>query len=688
MLHRFVEIGTSRENRIPVLLFLVLLFTFGYFYQSGEHNENARFDQIRAIVERGELRINHFAHNTADIIHYEKNFYPNKAPGTSFVGVPAWVLSKVILSPFDLEETFAEHLVCYLTALFSVGLASALLGVILYLVLLQFESSRALALLVSLSYSLGTIAFPFSTLFFSHQLAAFFLFASFASIYWVVSHNLLEEQLALGRKVLLLGGVLLGYAVSTEYPSGIGLILISLYAFWRVVDKRQLIFFVLGVAAGGLPLVLYNFFAFGDIFFIPYSSYAESANSSFPDHGKGMMGVQLPSLDTLLQITFRLQRGLFPLNPWLLLMVPAFIYPFFAKQHRVELLLCAGMVISFMSFNAGYGTNIVYWGGGTSVGPRHILPMLPFAALLVAPLLRFRFVRWVFFPAAMYSVAVMLMATAVEPRVPYDYQNPIYEFFWSNYLQGNFALLHRGVFNAILVTENSIAFNLGKLFGLPGSVQLMPLLLVWLVSVLYMLRLASEDDGEGSVGSISVSFLPVACGISLSLLVLLSIPVARALHHRQLLSSGTGLVGKYVRGVIWESPNDSLDEVHYRPEDLMMERADPNINFRWDQTGMPFVGAFSVVWRGKLRVHAEGSHAFATESDDGSAVYINGQLVVNNWGNHGREHRRSNILLEPGEHEIVVRYYNSALGGAMTLLWQPPGEHMRPIEGDSLSPQQ
>jgi hypothetical protein len=81
-------------------------------------------------------------------------------------------------------------------------------------------------------------------------------------------------------------------------------------------------------------------------------------------------------------------------------------------------------------------------------------------------------------------------------------------------------------------------------------------------------------------------------------------------------------------------------------------------------------GRFSVEWFGKLLINKEGRYHFALESDDGSALYINDSLIVNNWGGHSRKRSHGEVALQAGEQAIVVRYYNVAGSAVMRLLWE------------------
>src|SRR5437867_2985155 len=49
---------SPRQRTIEIVLFLTLFVAYGYFNQGGGWNQNGRFDQVRAIVERGQLFIN------------------------------------------------------------------------------------------------------------------------------------------------------------------------------------------------------------------------------------------------------------------------------------------------------------------------------------------------------------------------------------------------------------------------------------------------------------------------------------------------------------------------------------------------------------------------------------------------------------------------------------------------------
>jgi hypothetical protein len=63
-------------------------------------------------------------------------------------------------------------------------------------------------------------------------------------------------------------------------------------------------------------------------------------------------------------------------------------------------------------------------------------------------------------------------------------------------------------------------------------------------------------------------------------------------------------------------------------------------------------------WRGFLRVPSTGSYVFQTRSDDGSLLYLNNELVVDNDGNHGMQNMEGTVHdLAAGFHSISILYY-------------------------------
>lgn len=83
---------------------------------------------------------------------------------------------------------------------------------------------------------------------------------------------------------------------------------------------------------------------------------------------------------------------------------------------------------------------------------------------------------------------------------------------------------------------------------------------------------------------------------------------------------------------------------------------------------------FGMVWEGELPVARDGTYTFTLDSDDGSALYINGNLVteVKGLGGMGRA-KSGKVKLSKGLHDIRVEYFEYTGQEAITLAMQGPG---------------
>ena len=91
--------------------------------------------------------------------------------------------------------------------------------------------------------------------------------------------------------------------------------------------------------------------------------------------------------------------------------------------------------------------------------------------------------------------------------------------------------------------------------------------------------------------------------------------------------------------------------------------------------------------RGRLKIETDGSYTFSLNSDDGSKLYIDGNLVVDNDGLHGMFARQGSVVLTAGDHNIEVQYFQGPryeIG--LQLSWQPPNGEMQIVPPAVLYP--
>lgn len=650
------------------LVFWVCLIAYSYFFQSGQHNENVRFDLMRAIVEDGKMEITRFSHNSADVVVLGKKVFSGKAPGISFLGAPFWALWFKVCNSLISDASLAEHIACYLTCISVVALPAASLASLLFLVLARMGNLRN-AFSLTMVFAIGTIAFPFSTLLFSHQLCSALLFIGFYIVYFHSS-----------KSMIFLAGLLMGFAVATEYPAAIGAVWIGLYTLRKRGFLKGGLLLPLAGLFGILPLVIYNLSVFGKVLYTPYSVYAETTSEEFPIHKQGLLGISFPNYENYDLILTSLNRGLLVVNPIFILLALAVPLTFLIRRNLQEKIMAIGIILSYLYLNLSFGTGLVYAGGGCSVGPRHLIPMLPFAFFLFVDLMRWKAFRIPVYLLGFASCAIMLMATATEPRVPYEYDNPVIDLFWRGYIEGHLALETDGVFNSQLITENSIAFNLGKLFGLPSQFQLLPLFLIWGIFYFFLRKKFSKNDKDGiQFYDFSVYFF---------LLTLFMLPVYWNINNKP-PSSDTGFAARYFETKIWENgcPLDLLEEPKLKVLPTI-RKVDHKLTFEWlTKDFIDFISTnFNADWSATFNVEKKELYSFRSESDDGSCVYIDNKLIVDNWGEHARNSREGNVELDQGEHYLYIRYMSVASGPQLKVTWAKGEDPLNPLNASEFAP--
>jgi fibronectin type 3 domain-containing protein len=108
----------------------------------------------------------------------------------------------------------------------------------------------------------------------------------------------------------------------------------------------------------------------------------------------------------------------------------------------------------------------------------------------------------------------------------------------------------------------------------------------------------------------------------------------------------------------------------------LVTRIDRTINFDWHSASPdPVLGPadYSVRWTGKLRADYSETYTFYTISDDGVRLYVNGQLIINNWSLHGTMEDSGSITLSAGQlYDFVMEYFQYGSDGEARLSWQSP----------------
>jgi len=101
-------------------------------------------------------------------------------------------------------------------------------------------------------------------------------------------------------------------------------------------------------------------------------------------------------------------------------------------------------------------------------------------------------------------------------------------------------------------------------------------------------------------------------------------------------------------------------------------RDDEQLDFNWDKgspgKGIP-VDNFSIRWSRTLSFEP-GEYRFVAYADDGVRVYVDGQLVIDEWRDSPAEWYEGVLSLDRGKHQVVVEYYERGDQAIIKVGWE------------------
>ena len=638
----------DRIRQLEAAIFLIPFVTYAYFYQGADQSVACRFDLMRSMIEKHALWINDFCgYNTADIVTFHGKIYSVKAPGTSYTSLFPWLIFSNVLLPFYTNhQDLYWALATYLTTVFTTGLLTAALCVVMFRFARFLGASEGRATGVALILGIATIAFPYATELTGEPVAGFCVFTAFYLLATFDDHPSSWRA--------FWAGLLAGWAVLNDYPVLLVSAAIGLYALFKLPKLGFLAAFSVGAAITVALMLGYNWGAFGHPLFFSYQAFkaAPEENHQFPEQAVGFVGLTHPKMRVMWDILLDPQRGLFFCNPVLLLSIVGVGFFAHAKRWRAEWIVTVYSFVALILFNASYGESLVSWGGGTATGPRQIIASVPFMVLGLAFLPAA--CNWLLGAIAALSAAIMLIATATNPHFPYEYENPVRDFALQQFMRGDFATNRDAFFGGGDIVAESVAFNLGKLLRLPRPFQLWPLGLLWIAGAFDL----SEKLGLwGGRASRRLTQLALTLGIAAVFLLSMSQRIMQPFAQ----SGQHGLLGRYYAG---QNCGDSKPHI---------VRVDRQLDFdEISQMGaMPFPSCD--VWRGQIVAPATGDYQFRIEVDDSGWVTIDGTEVIHDPGLVNKSRDAGTIHLTQGPHRIEVGERNIEGGSYLKLYWKPPG---------------
>ncbi|MGH7357407.1 MAG: hypothetical protein ACREJR_01185 [Candidatus Rokuibacteriota bacterium] len=408
-------------------------------------NTWARMALVFSIVERGEVNIDRFvlAGLTEDWAKSGGHFYAGKAPGASLLAVPVYFVQHRLQRARGVAE---DHKVARAIALYAANLvatvAVTLVALALFWVVLERRFGAALAFALTGTWAVGSLALPYTVLFFGHQTAA-----AFFTIGMCLS--LLELDRPGGPRPwwIALAGFAMGLAVISEYLAVALVGVWTVYLAWRTgLARRALGAWLLGGTGPALVAIVYHTVCYGSPFITAYSEAV--LNPKFVP----LAAWEAPSLTRLADLTVRPWRGLFYATPVFALMLVSAERLRTEGRVRPELWAAAAGVALYLGLLAALPLSY----GGYCIGPRYFTPALPLATLLLAPAVRL--VPALFAALAGVSVVMMFAASLTDPIVDERILDPFREAIFPA-LAGAGEVRMRNLFTFVLGLDLRIAFG-------------------------------------------------------------------------------------------------------------------------------------------------------------------------------------------------------------------------------------
>jgi hypothetical protein len=444
-----------RRYGLAAAIALLYLYSFPYFPDIRSANELPRVYLTQAMVEERTFAIDTGVARwgtTVDVSPSGDRFYSNKAPGSSFLAVPAYVVLRAVVRAAGGDEPSLAQM------MWTFRVATGVLPTLAFLVLLwrflaRFASSVETRRLVIVGYALGTMAMTYSILFIAHQLAAICIATAYILMVKVCEDGA-DERWLLGA------GFAAGMAPLVDYQAAFAGVPVGLYLLYRLQlrSPRRWRALVLA-AAGSVPpvatLLWYHARAFGSPFRTGY--HATETFAHF--HQEGFLGMTGPSLEAFVGSMVAPDNGLLVLCPLMLLVIPGWV-----RLARDGQRWPFAITLAVVAFYIYFISSLTFWRGGWQIGPRYITVMLPFAMIAVAAgaaaAERRPYTRALAVASVAVSVVIYGVSNALYPHFPDRFANPLYEVTFR------------------LLADGYAPYNLGWIFGLRGLASLIPYLAV------------------------------------------------------------------------------------------------------------------------------------------------------------------------------------------------------------------
>jgi 4-amino-4-deoxy-L-arabinose transferase-like glycosyltransferase len=399
------------RGRAGVAAIVVLGVAWGLLMHSMGWAQSAFYAQARALAD-GETEIDRWHWETQDKAWVDGHFYSVKAPGLAAFTLPAylgldavgaqsaardaaanarqteyprWTLAAGAQPPYpefgySTRRAHAtwDRIEAGAAMIWALTLLGAVIPAVVLLLLVRWVAERiepGYGAAAAITLGLGTIVMTFASEYMSHVLAALLGFAAFALLF---REREGRERIGL----VAVAGLLVGLAVTVEYPLGLVGVVLFAYAVARQRRVARGAAYAAGAVAGAIPALLYNVWSLGSPFRFAYGDavvrQGTTGHAELGLNDAGFFGITVPRPESAFDLLFA-SRGLLTLTPVIAMAVVG-VFLMHRRGRVTEARVIGAVAAVYFVYNAGYWLT---FGGGTP-GPRFLIPALPFVAVGLA----------------------------------------------------------------------------------------------------------------------------------------------------------------------------------------------------------------------------------------------------------------------------------------------------------------
>ncbi len=320
----------------------------------------------------------------------------------SLLAIPFYLIG-LLVSPNTTTQWDMTHLLVSLcNAPISAGCVA-----IFYRILWRINIPRSGIIILTITYAVGALTWPYARTFFSEPLTTLLMLWSVDAA--IAAHH--HPQTA--TRALLISGTMAGFIIATRIAASVVIPILGLYAILCLPYQRlrAAIYWGIGCIPGLTLFGIYNYIRFQTFFSTGYLSESTSFNTP--------LSVGIPGLlvDPATGLLWFVPMCIFaPIGAW-------FLWP----HHRHIVMLSLILVASQVLLYAGW----IAWDGGGVWGPRFLVPIVPYALLLCGglwyahPTLANSITR----PLLVVSIVINILGCAVnfniDSNLPIPRQPPI-----------------------------------------------------------------------------------------------------------------------------------------------------------------------------------------------------------------------------------------------------------------------